>query len=276
VPDLAGRAIRGDYFTRSPASGESTTPQDWSVRGGRLARLPYDLVFHSSRFEANGDGYNGIVVLAAAAGLAGWSVRRLGLFAAVTLPALFVWSPLYLPSIRFLFPLFPLYAVFVAEGLERLTGDFAGRAGHVAGGALLAAAAAFPVQAGSSGLEARVAAGLASREEYLDARLPAQRLWPLVSATDRVVFVGENDLFHCPAASAWRDDFAPVAGWRSDPEAWRDGLEVLGITALVVREDRRPGAAALEEALGARVRTVARSGPAVLWRVGKSSPGAVK
>ncbi|MGE5414260.1 MAG: hypothetical protein ACM3NW_08795 [Syntrophomonadaceae bacterium] len=266
VRELVAHSARGDYFTRSPASGAAAAPEDWASRAARFARLPHDLVFRSSRFEANGDGYNGVVVLAAAAGLAGWSARRLALFAAATLPPLLIWSQLYLPSIRYLFPLFPLYAVFVAEGLRRLTGDFAGASGRAAGGALLAAAAAFPVQVGSSGLEARVAAGLLSREAFLEARLPAQRLWPLVSAGDRVVFVGENDRFHCPAAAAWRDDYAPIALWQS-PEAWRRGLESLGITAMVVREDRRPGAAALPDALGGAWGPVARSGPAALWRM---------
>jgi hypothetical protein len=268
VFDAAGRLQRGEFFTRSPASGAaSPAAVPWSTRAVRFVRLPYDLVFHSSRFEANGDGYNGVLVLAAAAGLAGWSARRLAVFSAVALAALLPWSQLYLPSVRFLFPLFPLYAVFVAEGLERLTQASAGGWGRAAGVALLAAAAAFPVQAGSSGLEARVAFGRLSREAYLDEVLPAHPLWGRVRAADRVLFLGENDRFHSPAAEDWRDDFAPAAGWGADPDAWRRGLDELGITAILVREDRRPGAPASLEALGLPLVPVARRGPALLLRV---------
>jgi hypothetical protein len=208
-------------------------------------------------------------VLAAAAGLAGWSTRRVAVFAAVALAALLPWSQLYLPSVRFLFPLFPLYAVFTAEGLERLTRSFSRGAGRVAGGALLAAAAAFPVQAGSSGLEARVAFGRLSREAYLDDRLPAHSLWRLVRRDDRILFLGENDRFHCPAAESWRDDFAPVSGWGADPAAWRRGIDALGITSILVREDRRPEAPARLESLGGGLVPLGRSGPAVLYRVGR-------
>jgi hypothetical protein len=268
ILDAAGRLRRGEFFTHSPASGAAASvPVPGPSRAARFVRLPYDLVFHSSRFEANGDGYNGVLVLAAAAGLAGWSARRLAVFSAVTLAALLPWSQLYLPSVRFLFPLLPLYAVFVAEGLGRLTRAFAGGPGRAAGAALLAAAAAFPVQAGSSGLEARVAFGRLSREAYLDAVLPAHPLWREVRPDDRVLFVGENDRFHCPAAEAWRDDFAPVAAWAADPAAWRRGIDDLEITAIVMREDRRPAAPGRLEALGLPLVPVARRGPAVLLRV---------
>jgi hypothetical protein len=181
-------------------------------------------------------------------------------------PFLVPWSLLYLPSIRFLLPVYPLYAVFCAEGLRRVTSRFAGRWGAAAGIALLGAAAAFPVQFGSSGLEWRVAAGRVSREESLAARLPGYRLWPNVSARDRVLFFGENDRFHCPAALAWSEEFLPASAWGRDPSAWRAGLDELGITHLLYRSDRRSEGPLLE-ALGDRLELVGRDGPAVLYRV---------
>jgi hypothetical protein len=160
---------------------------------------------------------------------------------------------------------YPLYAVFCAEGLRRLTGLFAGRSGVAAGIALLGAAAALPVQFGSSGLEWKVAAGRVSREESLAARLPGYRLWPNVSAQDRVLLFGENDRFHCPAARAWSDEYLPAAAWGRDPAAWRAGLDELGITYLFYRSDRRSGG--LLGALGDRLELVGRDGPAALYRV---------
>jgi hypothetical protein len=264
--ELVARVGGGHFFTTSPASGASEEPGREVARLARLPRLPYDLVFHSSRFEANGDGYNGIFVLVALAGLAGWDARRLAFFTAAALPALVPWSLLYLPSVRYLFPLYPLYAVFVAEGLSRATGRFRARGGAAAGLALLAAAAAFPVQFGSSGLEWRVAAGRLSRDAYLAARLPAYALQDRIGADDRILFLGENDRFHCPAALAWRDDYLPVAAWGRDPAAWRAGLGALRITGVLSREDRR-GAQTLLGALADRLEPAAREGPAVLYRV---------
>ena len=217
-----------------------------------------------------------MLALAILAGVAGWDARRLLLFALAAAPVLFVWSRLYLPSVRYLFPLYPLYAVFAAEGLRRLTSRFAGPAGVAAGAALLAAAAAFPVQLGSSGLEWRVAAGRMSRDEYLDAKLPSYALRRRLGAGDRVILLGENDRFHCPAATAWRDDYLPVAAWGRDPSAWRGGLDALRITAVLDREDRRRGAGLLG-ALADRLEIEARNGPAVLYRVrrepDRSPPG---
>ncbi|HWZ87099.1 MAG TPA: hypothetical protein VN032_12905 [Thermoanaerobaculia bacterium] len=264
--ELVGRVETGHFFRTSPASGAAAAPESVQARLVRFARLPYDLVFHSSRFEGNGDGYNGVFVLVALAGLAGWDARRLALFAVAALPALIPWSLLYLPSIRYLFPLYPLYAVFVAEGLRQATSRFGGKAGTVAGLALLGAAAAFPVQLGSSGLEWTVATGRVSRDGYLAARLPAFAFRDRIGPDDRIVLFGENDRFHCPAAAAWRDDYLPVAAWGRDPAAWREGLDALGITAVLLREDRR-GAGPLFGALADRLEAVARHGPAVLYRV---------
>jgi hypothetical protein len=263
---LYWRVAEGHYFTTSPASGAARPPGKALASLRSLARLPYDLVYHSSRYEANGDGYNGILVLLLLAGLLGWDARRIGLFLLATLPFLIPWSLLYLPSIRYLFPVFPLYAVFTAEGMRRLTGSFSGAPGRAAGLAVLCAAAAFPVQLGSGGEEWKVACGRISREESLAARLPAWPLWSRIGPADRVLFLGENDRFHCPAAFAWRDEFLPVASWGRDRDAWLRGLAELGITHVLWREDRRPASFVLAM-LADRLETVARNGPAVLYRV---------
>src|SRR6185436_7889060 len=97
------------YFRTSPASGEARQAPDPKRAVAAFLRLPYDLVFHSSRFEANGDGYNGLVILLLSLGILGWRAGRIGLFAAAAIPVLAVWSLLYLPSIRYLFPMCPLY-----------------------------------------------------------------------------------------------------------------------------------------------------------------------
>ena len=266
VRAAASRVSGGHYFRTSPASGEARQTPDPKRAVAAFLRLPYDLVFHSSRFEANGDGYNGLVILLLSLGILGWRAGPVGLFAAAAIPVLAVWSLLYLPSIRYLFPMYPLYAVFAAEGLRRLTRGFAGDAGIAAGAALLTAAAVLPVQLGSSGVEWSVALGRMPREESLAARLPSYPLWASVSEPDRVVLLGENDRFHCPAGVAWRAEFLPVSRWGADPAAWRAGLRDLSITRLVWREDRVP-ARDLIEALGDTLRLEGRSGPAVLFSV---------
>ena len=272
--ELVERVESGHYFRTSPASGAAALPRSPGVRLRALATLPYDLVFHSSRFESNGDGYNGILVLVLLVGLAGWDARRVALFCLAAIPWLVPWSLLYLPSIRYLFPVYPLYAVFCAEGLRRLTGRFAGAWGAAAGIALLAAAAAFPVQFGSSGLEWKVAAGRLSREQFLVARLPGYRLWPYVTARDRVLFVGENDRFHCPGELSWSSDYLPAAAWGRDPEAWRAGLDALGVTHVLHRSDRRPEG--LPGGLEDRLELVGRDRGATLYRVRPGAAGAVE
>lgn len=268
--ELVERVTSGHYFQTSPASGAAAPPPAASARLRAFAALPYDLVFHSSRFESNGDGYNGIFVLVLLVGLAGWNARRVALFCVAAMPWLVPWSLLYLPSIRYLFPIYPLYAVFCAEGMRRLTGRFAGAWGAAAGVALLAAAAAFPVQFGSSGLEWKVAAGRLSREESLAARLPGYRLWPYVGGRDRVLFVGENDRFHCPAELSWSADYLPAAAWGRDPGAWRAGLDGLGVTHVLHRIDRRPEG--LPPGVADRLELVGRDGAAVLYRVRPGPP----
>lgn len=263
--ELVARMSGGHYFTTSPASGVAHPDRDGGRTLASLPRLPYDLVFHSSRFEANGDGYNGILILLLLVGLAGFRARAIGLFLVATLPFLIPWSLLYLPSVRFLFPVYPLYAVFAAEGMRRLTRRFEGVPGIVAGVTLLAAAAAFPVQLGSGGFEWRTALGRLSREGSLKAQLPAYPLWKHLGPEDRVVFLGENDRFHCPAAAAWRAEFLPVSSWGRDARIWRRELERLGITHILYRQDRTD-ASALLEGLDGELETVDRNGPAVLLR----------
>ena len=265
--ELLERVTHGHYFTRSPASGVARASPGPLVRPARILRLPYDVVFRSSRFEANGNGYNGLLPLLLLVGLAGWDSRRNLLFLAAALPFLVPWSLLYLPSIRFLIPVFPLYAVFTAEGLRRLAAGFSGASGRAAGAAVLAAAGAFPVHFGSSGLEWKAALGRATREEVLAARLPSLAFAGRLGPADRVVFIGENDRFHCPAGTVWRSEFSPVAGWKDDPESWRRGLDALGITAVVWRTDRAPFAGL--EHLGDRLTPAAEHGPARLFEVAR-------
>ncbi|MFY9550004.1 MAG: hypothetical protein WAU32_02540, partial [Thermoanaerobaculia bacterium] len=264
--ELVDRVTRASFFTTSPASGTTHAGVDPLRAAVDLARLPYDLVFHSSRFEANGDGYNGILALLLLVGLAGWSRSRVALFGAATLPFLVPWSLLYAPSIRFLFPVYPLYAVFACEGLSRLTRRFTGAWGAAAGLAVLASAAAFPVQFGSTGLEAKTAFGRTSREDALAAALPALALWRQVGPADRVVLLGENDRFHCPAELCWRSEFRPVADWREDPEAWSRGFDALGITHVLWRSDRRPDGGPIPWLLD-RLEPVEKNGSAVLYRI---------
>jgi len=272
--ELVERVASGHYFRESPASGAAAPPRAPGARLRALVGLPYDLVFHSSRFESNGDGYNGVLALVLLVGLAGWDARRAALFCVAAVPWLVPWSLLYLPSIRYLFPVYPLYAVFCAEGLRRLTGRFAGARGAAAGLALLGAAVAFPVQLGSSGVEWKVAAGLMSGEQSLAARLPGYRLWPGVTARDRVLFVGENDRFHCPAELAWSAEYLPVAAWGRDPAAWRAGLDALGVTLVLHRTDRRPSG--LPAGLDDRLEPVGRDGTTILYRVRREASGAVE
>jgi hypothetical protein len=262
---LVSRVAGGELLRMSPASGEPL-PRGRNRGPAALARLPFDLVFHSSRFEANRDGYNGVLALLLLLGLAGWDGRRLLWFLAVSVPFVVPWFLMAQPSVRFLFPVYPLYAVFAAEGMARWTGRFAGAAGRAAGVTLLVVAAAFPVQFGSRGFTWRTAFGLLSREENLVAQLPAWPFWERMREADRVVFLGEYDRFHCPAALAYRTHYPPLSDWGVDPEAWRRGLGHLGIDWIVYRSDLSREASLLA-ALGPRLERVADHGPAVLYRV---------
>ena len=263
---LAERIARGHFFTTSPASGAARPGRGVLESASTFARLPYDLVFHSSRFEGNGDGYNGILVLLLALGVVGWGGRGAGLFLLAVLPFLIPWSLLYLPSVRFLMPVYPLYAVFGAEGLTRWTRHFAGPTGRAAGAAVLFAAVLFPVQFSSSGDEWRLALGRMSREQFSSAHLASWPLWTRIGPADRLILLGEEDRFDCPARQAWRAEFQPVAGWGRDPGAWRRGLADLGITHVLWRADRSPAPSSLGLPMR-RLLPLARNGPAVLYRL---------
>jgi hypothetical protein len=264
--ELAARIARGHFFTTSPASGAARPERDVGEAVRAFARLPFDVVFHSSRFEGNGDGYDGILALLLLLGVAGWGAAGIGRFALAALPFLIPWSLLYLPSIRFLLPVYPLYAVFTAEGLRRWTRRFAGIEGRAAGLAILGAAVLFPVQMSSSGDPWRVAFGRMSRTDFLAARLPSGPLWERVGPDDRLILFGENDRFHCPASVAWRFNFSLVASWGADPRNWRQGLDELGITHVLWRSDRLPDLRALGVPED-RLVPVAHNGPAVLYRL---------
>ena len=259
--ELVSRLSSGHFFTRSPTTGE----QRRATSAASLLRLPYDLVFHSSLFEPNGDGYNGLLPLLLLLGLAGWDLRHNLLFLLAAAPFVVPWSFLFHPSMRFLIPVFPLYVVDTAAGLSRWTRGFSGATGRAAGLAVLAVAAAFPVHFGSTGLEWKAAFGLASREEVIAARLPSAAFANRLRSEDRVLLVGENDRFHIPAGVVWRSEYLPAAGWGRDPEAWRRGLNALGITAVVWRSDRVPFPAL--ESLGDRLVPAASHGPAHLYVV---------
>jgi hypothetical protein len=127
------------------------------------------------------------------------------------------------------------------------------------------------VQFGSSGLEAKAAFGRISREEVLGAALPSYALWKEVGPSDRVVFLGENDRFHCPAELAWRSEFLPVSSWGDDPEAWSRGLDALGATHLLWRRDRRPDGGPIPW-LPDRLEKVGSNPSAVLYRIVRRWP----
>ena len=259
--ELVSRLSSGHFFTRSATTGQAREAASVSS----LFRLPYDLVFHSSRFEPNGDGYNGLLVLLLLLGLAGWDWRRNLLFLAASAPFVVPWSFLFHPSMRFLIPVFPLYVVYTAEGLSRWTKGFSGATGRAAGIAALAVAAAFPVHFGSTGIEWKAAFGLARRSDVVAARLPSATFARRLRSEDRVVLVGENDRFHIPAGVVWRSDYFPVAAWGWDPDAWRRGLDAFGITAVVWRSDRDP--LPVLDRLGDRLSLVEQNGPSRLYAV---------
>ena len=81
-----------------------------------------------------------------------------------------------------------------------------------------------------------------------------------------MLFFGENDRFHCPAALSFSEEYLPAAAWGRDPAAWRAGLDELRITHLLYRSDRRQEESFLE-ALADRLEVVGRDGPATLYRV---------
>ena len=258
----------------SPQMGPAgAPPRPWTrtapsgVAG--FLRLPFDRTFESVWFGREGDGVLGLLPLILLLGLLGWDGRRILLFLAAALAAIVPWyalsaAKLISPSIRFLIPLYPLYAVFGALGLAEATANFGGRVGAAAAACLSLLAVGFPAQFSSAPLDAKMALGLVSTERGLSAYLPAYPLWKHVDPQDRVLLLGDWDRYHCPAEFVIRDIDLRVAG--DDPEAWRAELRRLQITRIVYRSDTRRLKAVLDGLAGC-IELVARNGHASLYRV---------
>ena len=239
VRAAASRVSAGHYFRTSPASGEARRAPDPTRAVTAFLRLPYDLVFHSSRFEANGDGYNGLVVLLLAVGILGW---RAGGSASSPPP-----RSRCSPSVAALPSLDPVPVSDVSP-LRR-----------VRGGGTEAADARLRRRRGDRGgrgdpdrrrrcyrcSSARAVSSGAWRSDACRARRASRpgcrriRSGPRSRGSDRVVMLGENDRFHRPAGVgvASRVPAGSALGRRSGGVA---GLRELSITKLVWREDRVP------------------------------------
>jgi hypothetical protein len=235
-----------------------------SLRG--FLSEPYELTFSPQYSEGNQAGYNGMIPLAILPGIFGWGVLGLLFYLLASIPAVAAWYLTYDPSVRYLIPIYPLYALFAVEGLRRLTRSFAGRWGALAGGALAAAALSFPVQFGSSGFEWKVAAGIVTWEQEPALRMPAYPLFRYIKPEDRVVFLGEHDRYHCPAGIVYRSAWYPVNRWGNDPDRWRQELTRYRITYIVHRDEAFDKVPVLE-ALSDRLVRVERTGVATLYRV---------
>ena len=229
-------------------------------------REPYELTFYPLHSEGNQAGYNGMIPLAIFPGVLGWGPLGLLFYLLCAVPAIVGWYLTYDPSVRYLIPIYPLYALFAVEGLRRLTRNFAGRWGALAGASLAAAALSFPVQFGSSGFEWKVAVGIVSWEEEPALRMPAYPLFKYIKPEDRVVFLGEHDRYHCPAGIVYRSAWFPVNRWGNDPDRWREELTRYRITYIVHRDEAWDKVPVLE-ALSDRLERVARNDVATLYRV---------
>lgn len=204
-------------------------------------RLPYDQTFRTARFVANGGTFTGFLPLLLLVGAFGWGRQRLGLFCVTALAAILPWyllsnARMITPSIRFLIPLYPLYAVFTAVGLQRLTDDFRGGLGTAAAVSMAVLSFALPAQLFSTPYDSRVAIGLVSREEALSAYLPVHPLWKRVRPEDRVLLLGNSDFFHCPAEYVLGQ--AAFSRLIPDPRRWRDGLRRLRISHVLIVDNR--------------------------------------
>ena len=165
-------------------------------------------------------------------GILGWRPVPALLFTLAAAAALIPWYFGPPPSVRYLFPIYPLYAVFTAAGITRGTRRFEGRAGLAAGAALSAAVLALPVGYHPTLREIRASFGMIKRDEVLARELPSYLLWKFVEPEDRAILISEHDRFYCPASLAYRTTYIPVRLWRT-PEEWRLGLERYGITVVV-------------------------------------------
>jgi hypothetical protein len=234
-------------------------------------REPYELTFYPLHSEGNQAGYNGMIPLAILPGVLGWGPLGLLFYLLSAVPAIVGWYLTYDPSIRYLIPIYPLYALFAVEGLRRLTRNFAGRWGALAGASLAAAALCIPVPFLTSSFDLRVAAGVLSREDALAARLPEYPLLRRLDTEDVVVIFGGYDRFHCPARVVYRSGWYPVNRWGNDPDRWREELTRYRVTYLLVRDEARDRAT-LIGAMSDRVEPVERRGKATLYRVLPATP----
>ena len=86
---------------------------------------------------------------------------------------------------------------------------------------------------------------------------------------DRVLFVGENDRFHCPARWVFRSAFPPILAWGSDPQRWRRGIKGMRINWIVAVPPPPPD---FLDSLPEDLALVERNGPALLYGV-RAAPG---
>ncbi|MGH9441807.1 MAG: hypothetical protein ACRD16_05990 [Thermoanaerobaculia bacterium] len=269
----AVESLPGGRLASGPAGAPSRAPGDEADGEekkslGEFFRLPYDLTFHSSRFQGFRDGYFGLLALVLAVGVAGWKPVPALLFAFSAAAALLPWYFGPSPSVRYLFPIYPLYAVFMAVGISSGTGRFAGKAGLAAGAALGACVLALPVGFDPKPREIRAAFGQMSREQVLDAAIPSYRLWALVRREDRAVLIGEYDRFHCPASLAYRIKYIPVRYWGDDPALWKIGLRRYGITVVVISSSAKDHAGLIGDLVeSGDLRLVAKNRGTALYRV---------
>ncbi|HEX7252594.1 MAG TPA: hypothetical protein VF376_06910 [Thermoanaerobaculia bacterium] len=231
-------------------------------------RLLYGQTFPGSRFISNGGSFIGFLPPLLLLGAFGWGGRGLGLFCGAALAALLPWyllssARVIAPTIRYLVPVYPLFAVFAAVGLMRLTDDFQGRSGAVAAVSIAILSIALPVQLFSTTFDAKVAIGLVSREEALAAYLPDYPLWKHVAPNDRVLLLGNSDRYHCPAE--YMISLSVLKRMNQGSGDWRDALRRLRITR-IVRVDERYNRKFMES-LGRCVEIVDRHANAILYRV---------
>ena len=241
------------------------------VTGRGLLRLPHDLTYLANHSEGNQAGYNGMIPLAILPGVLGWGPLGLLFYLLCAVPAIVGWYLTYDPSVRYLIPIYPLYALFAVDGLRRLTRNFAGRWGALAGASLAAAAICIPVPFLTSSFDLRVAAGVLSREDALAVRLPEYPLFRRLDTEDVVVIFGGYDRFHCPARVVYRSGWYPVNRWGNEPDRWREELTRYRVTYLLVRDEARDRAV-LIGAMSDRVEPVERRGKATLYRVLPATP----
>jgi hypothetical protein len=251
-----------------PRADPRQTPPARSLEVAAFFRIPYDLAFHRPRFGKS-DGFTGLLPLLLLVGTLGWGRRKFGLFCVAGLAAI---GPWYVASNlgwaaysnRYLVPIYPLYAVFAALGLSRLTENFRGRLGAAAGLSAAALAIAFPLQFLTGPTDLRIALKGASPESVLDS-LPDYRLWSHVDSRDRVLFLGEHDRYHCPARFVVSDVLIHQ-NREVDPARWFAEWRPLGINVILYRNDWRDGRPLLA-ALGDCLHFVAGRSTARLYRV---------